>query len=245
MIDIHAHVLPGVDDGARTMKEALQLIRDAYEGGTREMIVTPHCAPAYGFFNFDNEELDEPFQRLCRAVEEEIPVRLYPGMEILYEDEQSFLYHWQDYYPLCGSRYYLIEHYFDVEPEIFLESVDVLSAKGGIPVIAHPERYHFSWESMDMLLEGRKRGALFQINKGSLSGKHGKNAGRIAEKLLDLDAVDFIASDAHDPRYRGSSMKRVFQFIKSAYGEKRAYRILWKNPGRVLSNIPWTEKNEE
>lgn len=235
MIDIHTHILPGVDDGARTMEDALRLIRQAAEGGTREIILTPHCAPSYDFFNYNDERLGERFDRLCYAVyQEKIPVTLYSGMEVLYESREEFLYHLDDYAPLCGGRYLLMEYYFDVSRERFLEGIRTVKQCGYYPVIAHPERYDCVKKDLELALEGRRLGAFLQINKSSLSGAHGEKAGQCAEKLLDLDAVEFLASDAHSVETRGSNLGRVYHYIRKEYGEERARRLFVENPGKII-----------
>ena len=236
MVDIHTHILPGVDDGAADIEMALRLIRHAAAGGTREIFLTPHCAPSYGFYNYDGEELAGQFDRLCRAVyqKEQIPVRLHPGMEDLYEGREDLLRHQDENYPLCGSRYLLMEYYFDVEGEQFLEGIDTLQECGYVPVIAHPERYECVWKYPELLKEGRKKGALFQMNKGSLSGRHGGDAGKTAEWMLDEDLADFIASDAHHPVHRDSGLKYVAEYVRRYYGKEKMYRIFIKNPECII-----------
>lgn len=239
MIDIHTHILPGVDDGAGTIRDSLRLIRQAAEGGTTEIILTPHCAPSYDFFNYNDEYLGERFDRLCEAVYREgIPVILHPGMEVLYEGREELLEHLDDYATLCGSRYFLMEYYFDVSGETFLEGIRILKKCGYIPLIAHPERYDCVKADEGLLLEGRKMGAWYQMNKGSLSGTHGEHARRSAVRLLDLDLVDFIASDAHDVRHRGSTLGRVYRYVRAAYGEERARRLFVENGRKVVGAAP-------
>lgn len=238
MIDIHTHILPRVDDGARTVSDAIRMIKDAVRAGTREIIITPHCAPSYGFFNYDDEILDEHFARLCQVVQQEgIPVILHPGMEVLYEGRRELLENIEQYFPLCGGRYLLMEYYFDTLAEDFLEGIDTVIECGYVPLIAHPERYECICREWELVLEGRDRGALFQMNKGSLAGRHGENARRVAGYLLESDAVDFIASDAHDCKYRTAGLRRIYQFIQNEYGRERAYRLFVGNPEKVINNI--------
>lgn len=235
MIDIHTHIMPGVDDGAETLDDALRLIMQAAEGGTKEIILTPHCAPSYGFFNFNDYFLEENFDRLCYAVEKErIPVILHPGMEVLYESREELLVHMDEYFPLCGGRYFLMEFFFDVSGDEFLEGIQTVREQGYIPVIAHPERYECVKKDWELAAEGYRKGAKFQINKSSLSGTHGEKAARCAVHLLDMDLVEFIASDAHYVRGRGSGLGRVRRFIEKEYGTERAKRLFVTNPGKVV-----------
>lgn len=106
--------------------------------------------------------------------------------------------------------------------------------QGYIPVIAHPERYECVKKDWELALEGCKKGAKFQINKSSLSGTHGEKAARCATCLLDMDLVDFIASDAHHVWERGSGLGRVCRFIEKEYGTERAKKLFVTNPRKVV-----------
>ena len=172
MIDIHTHILPGADDGAPDLETSLQLLKEAAADGTDEIIVTPHCAPAYGFFNFDRDELDRRLEMLRKAAwEREIRIPIHPGMEVLYEGRREMLYHAEDYFTLCGSRYLLMEYFFDAEPRDFMEGISTARECGYLPVIAHPERYGCIRKHTHLAAWARREGALFQINKGSLAGR--------------------------------------------------------------------------
>lgn len=244
MIDIHTHIMPGVDDGAKDIHMAIQMIRNAVAGGTTDIILTPHCATAYGFYNYDGEELEEHFQYLCREVAWlQIPVRLHPGMEVLYEGQAHFLYHEKDFYPLCGSRYLLVEHYFDISREGFLEGAETVHSCGYIPIVAHPERYACVQEDClsgqrSLLLEAKEKGALFQVNKGSLAGKHGEKSLQTGEWMLEQDLVDFIASDAHHPRFRNAGLRNVEKYIRKEFGSDRAKRLFEDHPRCIIEDNP-------
>lgn len=240
MIDIHTHIMPGVDDGAKNLDMAIRILEQAASTGTREVILTPHCAPAYGFFNYDGDMLAHVFHKLHREVERRnIPICIHPGMEILFEGRKNFLCHKEEYYPLCGSRYFLIEYFFDVPGEIFLEGIDTVKEVGYEPIVAHPERYHVVQQDCiknqgELLVEAGNRGALFQINKGSLSGKNGEEARQTAEWLLEQNMVDFVASDTHDLQIRTSRLDYVAAYIKKQYGKERARQIFYENPKCVI-----------
>ena len=242
MIDIHTHIMPGVDDGARDIHMAIQMIRNAALGGTTDIILTPHCAEAYGFYNYDSEELEEYFQSLCREVARgQIPIRLHAGMEVLYEGKEHFLRNENQFHSLCGSRYMLIEYYFDVSREEIIEGVETVCACGYIPIIAHPERYACVQEECllangKLLLEVREKDALFQVNKGSLAGKHGDRSLQTAEWMFKNDFVDFVASDAHNPRFRNAGLRDVQAYIQKQYGSRRAKRLFEDNPRCIIED---------
>lgn len=239
MIDIHTHILPGADDGAGNLRMALRLVREAVMAGTREIIVTPHCAPAYGFFNYDREYLDKQLGVLCRTVREQerLPVRIHPGMEVLYEGRREMMLHSEDYFPLCGSRYLLVEFFFDADASDFMKGIETVRECGYIPVIAHPERYECVQEHLHLVETARREGALFQINKGSLAGKHGRQALDTGVRLLERDEADFIASDAHHPLRRDSRLDGVYAYVRDTFGLRRARRLMEENPRRVMEDL--------
>ncbi len=244
LIDIHTHIMPGVDDGAKNYQMALQMLKNAAAGGTTDVFLTPHCAPSYGFFNYNDDALGTCFNRLCYEVRRHnIPIRLHPGMEILFEGRKDFLCQTQDYYPLCGSRYYLIEYYFNVTESVLLEGIESVEEIGGIPIIAHPERYELIQEDCLSrkglcVRKAAEMGALFQVNKGSLAGKHGVKSLHTAVWMLEQNFVDFIASDAHHPRYRNAGLRNVEREIREKYGEEKATSIFKENPKKVIENKP-------
>lgn len=247
MIDIHTHILPWVDDGAESMDMALELLKEAWEGGTKELVVTPHCAPEYGFYNFDGERLAKIFRQLCRKAYEEnqMKIVLHPGMEVLYAGKSEMLRRCGDYFPLCAGTYLLMEYYFDVDEKHFLEGIDTARICGFYPVIAHPERYKCVQENIRLIEKGRKLGAMVQINKGSLSGYHGRRACWTGEQLLEKDLADVIASDAHRPKYRGSSLRNVERYITDRYGKKRADILFRENPGKIICGSKIEEETGE
>lgn len=239
MIDIHTHILPCVDDGANSVSQAIALLRQAEQNGTTDIVLTPHCAPAYGYFSFDCDFLEDCFRRLSLAMNREgISLRLYPGMEVLYEGPEEFALHAKEYVPLAGSRYLLVEFFFDTTRECFLEGIGVARSHGFVPIVAHPERYICIDRNISVALNAREQGALLQINKGSLSGRHGQLPAAAAHRLLQLDAVDFIASDAHHPEYRSSRLDQVFRYIQKEFGFEKARQLFWENPQKVLQNCP-------
>lgn len=242
MIDIHTHIMPGVDDGARDIHMAIEMIRNAAVGGTTDIILTPHCAEAYGFYNYDSEELDVFYRQLCKEVERfQIPVRLHAGMEVLYEGRDHFLEYEKEYYPLCGSRYMLIEYFFDVPVYEFLEGVETVCSCGYTPIIAHPERYNCVQDDCllehgQLLVQAIKQGALLQVNKGSLAGKHGEKSQQTGEYILSHKLVNFIASDAHHPQFRNTGLRNVENYIRKQYGIQLAKRLFEDNPRCIIEN---------
>mgnify|MGYP000761574215 FL=1 len=144
MIDIHSHILFGVDDGAGNAEDSLIMAETAAENGVKQMIMTPHCCEADGFANFNTAELLTRFDSMRAMMKEnEIPLKLYNGMEVFSTprlgeqiDEGKLL-------TLAGSKYLLIEFAFGETDEFMERSLQTVFERGLIPVIAHPERYYF------------------------------------------------------------------------------------------------------
>ncbi|MGV8905495.1 MAG: tyrosine-protein phosphatase [Acetobacterium sp.] len=234
MIDLHAHILPGVDDGAQTMAESLEMIREAQKQGFQGIILTPHYIinSRYQSNIKDNKVI---FKALKKAVADEgLDIFLFLGNEVCYKVDVLDLIEKGNVSTMNGSRYFLIEtksHLTDLfNLETFLFK---LQLKGYIPIIAHPERYEFVQKDPNVLGNMVLRGALAQMNILSLTGHYGTSARECAEILITHNMVHFLASDAHQIKsYEdfGAARKIAVDLI----GEKKVDRMLKENPRRVL-----------
>lgn len=237
MVDIHTHILPGVDDGSQTLDDSLMMADLAVESGVRTMIATPHSNQIGHFENYNGEELQQRFQMLQEAItREKIPLRIERGMEIFASEDIPEKLKKDKLIPLGGSRYVLVEFPFQEEPEEIHAVLDDILRCGRVPVIAHPERYYCCQDWPVFLWDWLEMGCLAQINKGSVFGRFGRHAEAAARVFLDNNMVHFIASDAHSPYMRTTYMGEVRQYIEDYYSEETAYRLLTGNPGRLLRN---------
>ena len=142
MIDIHTHILPGLDDGSQTLSDSLEMAELALESGVDTIIATPHSNQLGRFENFDLVHLKHVFSRLQQALQEEgIPLTLHLGMEIFASEDLCEKIQAGALLSLNRSRYYLVEFAFDEAPEFIGDILDGMLSVGAIPVIAHPERY--------------------------------------------------------------------------------------------------------
>ena len=237
MIDIHSHILPLIDDGASSVDQALEMLIQAYEDGTDEIVLTPHLAYAYGFDN-PNEKIRSLFEDLSYIVEQEhIPIKMYLGCEFLFSSVDTFLYHFDEITFMNDTKYLLIEFFFDVEEEEILKAIDIIIEKGYIPIVAHPERYECIKISTDVVKTGILKGALFQMNTGSVLGKFGKTARETVFELLDRDYIHFVGSDGHNTRLRNTRMYEAYQLVKEFFGKRKAKHIFVDYPQDMLNNI--------
>lgn len=234
MIDIHCHILPGVDDGSESMEMSLNMIAAAYDSGVRSMIATPHCCPGL-FNNYATPDLQQVWDELYHAVHAAgIPIHLYQGMETMAFDKLSYLLQEGGVWTLNGTLYFLVEFMFDEDPDyckkILVECIDA----GYQPIIAHPARYYFVQSDPSIVYEWYLMGCGIQLNKDSLLKRHGHRAYEIGNSLLRHNLVSCVASDAHSSISRTTDLDEVREFLINEYGEEYAYMLLEENPGRIL-----------
>lgn len=241
MIDIHCHILPMVDDGSQSVEESLQMLISAYEDGTDEIILTPHLAYAYGFDN-PYAKISELFSQFKYIVEQErIPIQLYLGTEFLFSSKDTFLSHLDEITKMNQTSYLLMEFFFNIDASFVLEAIDCVTRQELRPIIAHPERYDCIQVDPELSLEIHQRGALLQLNKGSILGEFGRRVMNAAYALLDQHAYDFVGSDAHHLDHRTPDMYEAYIRILNLYGERYTKYLFELNASRMLQNLELKE----
>ena len=237
MVDLHCHILPGVDDGAQNMEQSLAMARIAWEGGTKLIVATPHCGLPGQPGNFWCPPLAERFRDFRRALREaEIPVQILPGMEFFGGEDLGDLLRQGKLMPLGGSRYLLVEFYFD-ESATYMENVLEQAAAGGlIPVVAHPERYRAIQRAPERIADWFGRGYIIQANKGSILGDLEPGAEETVWELLEHGLIHVVASDAHSHLRRTPDLSRVRRHLERALGERYTSLLLRENPARIAAD---------
>lgn len=237
MIDIHSHILPGLDDGAMDLFDSIEMIHLAAESGTRAMVATPHCNLRGMFDNYFGEEYIEAIHRVQEAVKKEhLPVEIYPGAEAFATWDLPDKIVDGKVMPINQSRYILMEFDFQEDPEFADAVLERVKEVGAKPVIAHAERYAFVQDDLQMAYEWRKKGYLIQVNKGSFQGRFGRSARRAAYQLMDHNLVTAVASDAHRPDQRTPYMRDVYELLREEYSKKYLSMIFEENPRRICDN---------
>ena len=237
MIDIHAHIIPGIDDGADSMSIALAMARDAWESGVRGIIATPHCAKPGGKSNFFSQELLERLSELQYQVwQQGIGLRLYPGMEIFVTQEFRQQLESGKFLSLAGSGYLLVEFYFDESPTFIAEALKLIRSYGLIPVIAHPERYFCVEWDPNLAAGWADDGCVLQLNRGSIQGKLGQDARKCAWELLRREKAHVVASDAHGSQTRRTELRSVMLELGDKLSWSYASKLLVENPRSILKN---------
>ena len=236
MIDIHTHVLPGVDDGAADLDEALALLAMAADSGVETVVTTPHCNIPDEFENYVCPELDALWLALGREAQRAgIPVRLCRGMEAFATEDLPDLLEQGRIWTLNGTRYFLMEFSFGEDPGFCFDVLHRCRKKGFLPVIAHPERYLFVQDEPSIAFEWCTLGYALQLNKGSLLGKFGRPAQLAAELITDHGLAACVASDAHSPLERTTHMEEIRRYLTDRWGGDYARLLLEENPARILT----------
>lgn len=244
MIDIHAHILPGVDDGAEDLGCALEMAAMAVESGVTTLVVTPHCVEFSRQNNLWGTELMDRIQDFRTQLRNaQIPLEILPGMEIFGTENVPVLLKEGRAIGLNGSRYPLIEFPFYNYEGRATELLEAVLELGMRPVIAHPERYQYVQEDPTILNLWVQMGCLLQINKGSLLGRFGPYERRLAFELVDRGFAFAVASDAHSPMVRTTWMQDVDRLLREEFSGAAAEVLLERNPKKLLHNetIRWSD----
>lgn len=237
MVDLHCHILPGVDDGAVDLAQALEMARMAADSGLRTIVATPHCNLPWGTARNYAGTLSQPMEILRKAVAEaEIPLEILPGAEVFCTPDLPDLLEGRKLQTLAGSRYLLMEFYFDESPEFMESCFETVGRRGYVPVVAHPERYEASWRDPELVPRWFRSGCVIQLNKGSILGRLGSRAETVSKFLLERGFAHVVASDAHGPNARTPHMTAVLRHLEDNYAPGYARILLSRNPERITQD---------
>ncbi|MFP7299087.1 tyrosine-protein phosphatase [Neobacillus niacini] len=222
MIDLHSHILPGIDDGAQSLSESIEMARKAVEQGIHKIVATPHHL---------NNTYENPKQSILAKVkelneallEEKIELEVVPGQEVRIHGEMLEGYAAGEILPVNHTPYILVEFPSNHVPRYTEKLFYDLQMKGLIPVIVHPERNREVIERPELLYQLVKKGALTQITAASICGDFGKKIRNFSLQLIEANQTHFIASDAHNIRNRSFKMREAFGVIGQKYGNELVY----------------------
>ena len=233
-IDIHCHVLAGVDDGARDMEESLAMLRTAAKEGIGRIILTPHQKPQQHCVSI--EGLHRRMEALQEKADGEgLDIKLYPGGELFFRQGLAEELLEGRLCTLAGSRYVLVEFFPQEQYSYIRDGLYSLLAAGYLPVAAHVERYSQVCESREHLEELLEMGCYYQINAGSLTGNHGFLMKRTAWKIVKGEMAHFVGTDAHRAEgTRAVQMARCARMLEKKCGSDYAERLLYQNARMVL-----------
>ncbi|MDO5408979.1 MAG: hypothetical protein Q4F21_00815 [Lachnospiraceae bacterium] len=243
MIDLHVHILPGVDDGAPYQEISLEMAEQAVRGGVDRLVMTPHCNIPEMFDNYnDDDVLRKQMEDFKRQVEQaEIPLTLYTGMEVFGTPEVPD--HLRDgrLLTINDTRYLLIEFPFGGDSMYVTSILEAILALDYIPIVAHPERYRYVQEEPETVDYWIRMGCGMQVNKGSVLGRFGRGAWECSNYLLEEGMVSCVASDAHHSEWRTTYMDEIEQYLITSFGREYTDFLTRLNPERILAgkNLLW------
>lgn len=234
MIDIHCHILPGIDDGSRSLQESLEMAKIAVSEGIDTMISTAHYHTELDYVK--GEELKEAARSFNKELERQgIDLKVLVGNELYYSSELMARIDELDFFTLAGSRYVLIEFRPDQLPSDMGGIAYEFGIRDRIPIIAHIERYSQVAERPDMVKEFIEDGYLIQVNARSLRKSEDRVA-KTARELFERRMVHFVATDSHRSDVRTPRIRDAYIEAIDLLGEETADVIFKENPRRLISN---------
>lgn len=233
LVDIHCHILPGVDDGADDFKESLELIKEEMSQGVDQIILTPHFRR--GMFETPMEDIKLQYARLRYLVQKlNLDVELYLGCEYhtssqMVEDLLNGRRPTLNHSPYVLVEFSSQDSYVKIKNQIY-----DLIANNFIPIIAHIERYPDFVKDLSQVQQCKKLGAYMQITASAVLGKTGWKMKRLCKKLIEAGLVDFIASDAHNLTNRKPDLEECASYLEKKMGSDFVYEVFVKNPERII-----------
>lgn len=235
MIDLHNHLLPGIDDGAPDLDTALELARLAVAEGITHLVCTPHIHP--GRYDNDLAGIEAARQRLVSGLREaHIPLQIAAAAEVRYsaelmqgieQDSLPFLGHWH------GKRVLLLELPHGEVPFGAERLTEWLLQHGVMPMLAHPERNKGVMQCPRKLKPFIEQGCLLQVTAGAVAGRFGEPARLIANALLELGLVTILASDAHNIQHRPPVLSEGMRHAARIVGAFQAERLVFDTPWQI------------
>ena len=233
MIDVHAHILAGMDDGPTTLNQSLEMARIAVGDGIRTMIATPHCLNGL-HVNWRPDIISACAEFNSVLKKNQIPLKVLPGSEvhlnpeIIKEIENGRLMTLNDL-----GRYFFLELPDQFIPEAVIKIINRLKKNKITPIITHPERNISIQHDVALLSDFVSSGALTQITAASLTGVFGQYAYKCSQRIIEMEITHFVASDAHSPVGRPPRLSTAFERLSSIVGNTCAKRIMFESPKAV------------
>jgi protein-tyrosine phosphatase len=234
MIDIHSHILPGLDDGAKTLEDSVAMVRMAAAAGTTDIVASPHANQEYAF---DPQTVEDKISELQAAVGEK--PRIYYGCDFhLTPENIDNAIHSFERYSINHKGYLLVEFSDFLIPKTTDEIFARLMRAHMRPIVTHPERNQLLQRRVGDLEKWVTQGVLMQVTAQSFLGRFGRTAKLVSDELMGRGMVQFVASDAHDIKWRVTAMDEAYRYVQKQFGEEAALRVFEENPRAALAGVP-------
>lgn len=236
MIDLHCHLLPGLDDGAANLAVSLAMARMAVADGISTVVCTPHILPTV----YDNTGpiIRTAVTKLQAALDEaRISLRVLPGADVHIASDLAHGLRCGRVLSVADSRYLLLEPPHHLFSPAICDCVFGLMTAGYVPILTHPERVDWIGQYYDKIQELARAGMLIQVTGGALVGEFGRRARHWSQRMLDDGLVDVVATDAHDTLTRPPRMSDAVEMIAGSWGDEEARRLVLTRPRAILDNF--------
>ncbi len=231
MIDVHSHLLPGLDDGAKSWDITLEMCRLAIEDGITHIVATPHADDTY---TYDRDRVRDTIALLNEKIEGRLSFSIGCDFHLSFENIEDAIAH-PERYTIAGRQYLLAELSDYGVPPYLKEGLMRLQMAGMTPVITHPERNAILQRNPKPILEWVESGCLVQITASSITGFWGAVAKQAAWWLLHHDAVHVIATDAHDDKHRPPLLSAAREALAKRFGPDMARVLVLDNPAAMVA----------
>lgn len=231
MIDLHAHILPNIDDGAKSIEETYHLMEEARKVGFEAIVTTSHYIEGYD--EVPNSERKKIIDTISQKVNSPI---LYLGNEMYLSENIISLLKEQKGSTINGTNYLLFEMPLNAKTIGLEEVIYTLLQNKIIPILAHPERYISIQKNPQMVYELVEKGVLMQANYGSIIRQYGTKAQIIVSKLLQSNLIHFLGSDVHRQNSIYPKIPQILEKLKLLIGEQKLEELTTRNPKKVIEN---------
>jgi len=232
-VDIHSHILYGIDDGSKSLDESINIIKQHIEMGFKDIVVTPHYIKNSDYITNNKEK-----EKILKTLKKEFNnINLYLGNEVFINNNIEELLNNNEISTINGSKYLLIELPLHNKIKNATDIIYELRIKGIIPIIAHPERYEFVQKNPDSVDELIEEGAILQANYGSIIGVYGEHSKKTIKKLLKKNKISLFATDIHFPNNKiYQNMDTIRKKLIKIIGEEKYIDLTITNPKKIINN---------